>query len=176
MNSFSNPVIWFTGMSGSGKTTLALVLKEFLLLKRQKVYILDGDDIRNKYGNRLGFGYEDVLENNIRIANLCNQYRKEYDVIIVPVISPYGGIRSHVRKILEPNFHLVYLRADIASLRIRDTKGLYLSADKGLINDLIGYSRHNPYEEPNDAELIIDTGIDSDKDKSISYLIDYFYQ
>ena len=53
---------------------------------------------------------------------------------------------------------LEYLKSDIESLRSRDTKGLYLATDKGLINNLIGYSKINPYDEPNNAEVVIETG------------------
>ena len=49
----------------------------------------------------------------------------------------------------------------IAILKIQ-TIGLYSASDKGLINDLIndliGYSDINPYDEPNNAELTIETG------------------
>ncbi|SVE45322.1 uncharacterized protein METZ01_LOCUS498176, partial [marine metagenome] len=95
---------------------------------------------------------------NLRIAHMCQKLRKDFDVIIVPVISPYDDIRKKVRAVLEPNFHLIYLIADIESLKYRDTKGLYSASDKGLINDLIGYSNINPYDEPNNAELTIETG------------------
>ena len=38
------------------------------------------------------------------------------------------------------------------------TKGLYSASDKGLINDFIGYSDINPYDQPNNAELTIESG------------------
>ena len=76
------------------------------------------------------------MKNNLRIASLCNKLRKEYDFILVPVISPYDQVRTQVRLMLEPNFYLVYLKVDIETLKKRDTKGLYSAADKGLISDL----------------------------------------
>jgi adenylylsulfate kinase len=151
-------VIWLTGMSGSGKSTLSSELMLLLLQKNYKVYVLDGDDMRGKDTIKLGYGYKDVMKNNLRVADLCNELRKEYDFIIVPVISPYESIRQKVRSKLEPNFHLVYIKSDIESLRSRDPKGLYLASDKGLINNLIGYSKINPYDEPNNAEVVVETG------------------
>jgi adenylylsulfate kinase-like enzyme len=59
--------------------------------------------------------------------------------------------------LLEPYYHLVYVEADIDSLKKRDTKGLYKAADQGLINNLIGYSEINPYDKPSDADFVINT-------------------
>ena len=161
-------------MSGSGKSTLASYIESFCKKKKFKVYTIDGDEVRDKDEKRLGFGREDVLKNNLRIAELCLDLKgKGFNLVLVPVISPYEEIRNKVRSILEPNLHLVYVKADIGSLKKRDTKGLYAAADKGKINGLIGYSDENPYDEPNDAELIIETDkttIVHSKDKLINYL------
>jgi len=168
-----SPVIWLTGMSGAGKSTLASYLELLFLEKTYKVRVVDGDDIRGKDERKLDFGHKDVMQNNLRIANLCQELRKEYDVIIVPVISPYNDIRMQVRIILEPNFHLVYLKSDIQSLRDRDPKGLYAAADSGIINDLIGYSDMNPYDEPDNAEILIETGNHTHVETSRRQLCDY---
>jgi len=82
-------------------------------------------------------------------------------------------VRLQVRKILEPNFHLVYLNSDIQSLCNRDPKGLYAAADSGEINDLIGYSEVNPYDEPTNAEIMIDTGNNTTLNKSKEKLFSY---
>jgi len=173
MSNEKSPVIWLTGMSGSGKTTLSNDLEKLFLERQYKVYVLDGDDIRERDKEKLGFGHDDVLKNNIRIAHLCQKLRFKYDAIIVPVISPYDDVRMQVRKILEPNFHLVYLNSDIQSLRERDPKGLYAASDNGEISDLIGYSEVNPYDKPQNAEVVIDTGNTTTIDKSIKQLFSY---
>jgi len=160
-------------MSASGKSTLADQLKEHLEQKEYTVSIIDGDSVRDLDDKKLGFGLDDVRINNMRIANLCNKNRKKYDVVIVPVISPYEEIRREVRKILEPNFHLVYLKTDIDSLKDRDPKGLYAAADRGEINDLIGYSTVNPYDEPVHPELVISTSKEISSEESFSTLFNY---
>lgn len=167
------PVIWLSGMSGSGKSTLSLDLKSYFREKQYQVHVLDGDEIRGSDIEKLGFGYEDVLKNNCRIAELCNDLRDKYDAIVVPVISPYNDVRMIVRSMLAPNFHLIYLKSDIDSLRHRDPKGLYAAADNGLITDLIGYSDVNPYDEPQNTELVIETGNDTSIATSRKQLFDY---
>ena len=151
------PIIWFTGMSGSGKSTLSIELKKQLQDKGYSVQIIDGDTVRDNYTSKLGFGRQDVLTNNLNIAQKCLELRNPCDVILVPVISPYQEVRSKVRKLLNPNFHLIYLTTTLDNLKKRDTKGLYALADSGVIKDLIGFSKETPYEAPDDAELTIDT-------------------
>ena len=145
-------------MSGSGKSTLAEYIKNTYQNEGYTVRIIDGDDIRDRDVEKLGFGRKDVEVNNLRIAKLCLESKDNgFDLILVPVISPYDEVRKRTRSLLEPYYHLVYVEADIDSLKKRDTKGLYKAADQGLINDLIGYSEINPYDKPSDADFVINT-------------------
>ena len=56
---------------------------------------------------------------------------------------------------------------------------MYAAADKGLINDLIGYSEINPYDEPNNTEIVIETNatvkIDESKKRIFNYLEEKIY-
>ena len=172
-NSFN--IIWLTGMSGSGKSTLAEYIKDTYQKEGYSVRIIDGDDIRDKDVEKLGFGHKDVEVNNLRIAKLCFELKDSgFDLILVPVISPYEEVRQKIRKILEPNFHLVYLKTDIDLLKSRDTKGLYAAADRGEIKDLVGYSDVNPYDEPINPELIILMSNDQSVNNSFNIIFDYF--
>jgi adenylylsulfate kinase-like enzyme len=145
-------------MSGSGKSTFAEYIKDTYQKEGYSVRIIDGDDIRDRDVEKLGFGRKDVEVNNLRIAKLCLESKDNgFDLILVPVISPYDEVRKRTRSLLEPYYHLVYVEADIDSLKKRDTKGLYKAADQGLINDLIGYSEINPYDKPSDADFVVNT-------------------
>ena len=160
-------------MSGSGKTTLANGIKSTLETQGYNLLILDGDKVRGSYKKKLGFTREDIFKNNIRIAQKCLGARHKHDVIIVPVISPYEKSRAEVRKLLEPNFHLIYLKTNIESLKERDPKGLYSAADSGLIKNLIGYCDSTPYEEPNNCELVINTSKGNSLKKASDKLYKY---
>ena len=48
-------VIWLTGLSGSGKSTVNTILQKMLAKKKVKTIFLDGDSIREIYGNDLNF-------------------------------------------------------------------------------------------------------------------------
>jgi adenylylsulfate kinase len=155
-------IFWCTGMSGAGKTTLASHAKIELKNNDFKVLIIDGDVVRKKYDVQLGFNRADVEKNNLNIVEICQNERGKYDCIIVPIISPIDTVRCSVRKLLSPDFHLIYLYANLASLRGRDPKGLYKKADQGIIKDLIGYSSSNLYDDPKNFDLKIDTSTESD--------------
>lgn len=145
-------------MSGSGKSTLAKYIKDTFQREGYSVSIIDGDDIREKDVDKLGFGRKDVEANNLRIAKLCLESKDSgFDLILVPVISPYDEVRKKTRSLLEPYYHLVYVEANINTLIKRDTKGLYKAANQGLINNLIGYSKINPYENPSEADFVVNT-------------------
>ncbi|MBT5400839.1 adenylyl-sulfate kinase [bacterium] len=167
-------ILWLTGMSGSGKSTLAFYIKKMCKENGYKVKIIDGDDVRDKDEKKLGFGYEDVLRNNLRIAEFCLDLKnKGVEIVIVPVISPYEKVRKKVKDMLSPFLHLIYIKANINSLKERDTKGLYLAADRGEIDNLIGYSDINPYDEPYEPSIIIETDNDISLDKSKKKLFEY---
>ena len=61
-------IVWLTGMSGSGKSTLAEYIKDIYQKENYSVRIIDGDDIRDRDIEKLGFDRKDVEVNNLRIA------------------------------------------------------------------------------------------------------------
>ncbi len=150
-------IIWLTGMSGTGKSFYSkyLVNKFKELNKRTKV--LDGDDIRNNYDAPLGFSKEDINKNNLFIADICKKEYQKYDITIVSVISPYEAIRNTIKDLFGENIYFIYVKADIKSLKYRDTKKLYHKADNNEIRDLIGYSKISKYEEPLNPDIILNT-------------------
>ena len=93
MTENQTPIIWFTGMSGSGKTTLSSAVKQELTAQGLTVCIIDGDTVRESYQQKLGFSRAEVMQNNLHIGSLCQKVRADFDVILVPVISPFALVR-----------------------------------------------------------------------------------
>ena len=50
---------------------------------------------------------------------------------------------------------------------------MYAAADKGVINDLIGYSDINPYDEPDNAEIVVDTSLETSLEVSKNRILSY---
>jgi adenylylsulfate kinase len=154
-------VFWFTGLSGSGKTTVAEAAAGILSRRKDRVKILDGDAVRGKVTRHLGFSPEDIAENNMTIAALCRDYRREYDYIFVPVISPFTRLRAETKAAAGEPFYLVYCSASLEAVEKRDPKGLYRRSQEGKMTGLIGVDKLVPYEAPDNADLVLDTGKDS---------------
>ena len=66
-------------------------------------------------------------------------------------------MRRQVRKLIEQHggFILVHVSTPLEVCEQRDRKGLYAKARAGIIKEFTGIS--DPYEEPTDAEVTIDT-------------------
>jgi len=151
-------VAWFTGLSGSGKTTIAQRAEEILREGGRKVLMLDGDVVRTKLHRHLGFSPEDIRENNRLIVGLCEAAIAEYDLVLVPIISPFRESRAAARSALGRAFVEVYVQATLVEVIRRDPKGLYREAKQGRRSNLIGVSDELPYEPPITPELVLDTG------------------
>ncbi len=148
------PVIWLTGIPGSGKTTLAIDLEKYYKQNSLPVEILDGDEIRKTLSKDLGFSPEDRKEHNRRVIFVAQILSKNGVTTIIPLISPYRETRDFARKEI-PNFVEVWVKTSVDECKKRDPKGLYKKALAGEIKNLTGLQA--PYEEPQNAELILDT-------------------
>ena len=157
-------VIWFTGLSSAGKSTVADGIEALLREDGIRVLILDGDDVRRRYHRHLGFSADDIKTNNRLIVDLCRAHRDRYDVLLVPIISPYVESRLDARRRLSPGFFEIHCTASLETVRQRDVKGLYSKAQNGEIGNLIGVSPETPYQPPASPDLRLHTGHQSPDD------------
>jgi sulfate adenylyltransferase len=150
--------VFFTGLSGAGKSTIANVLLTKLLeAGGRPVTLLDGDIVRKNLSSELGFSKEHRDLNIRRIGFVASEITKNGGIAICAPIAPYEGVRREVRQEVENGggFVLVHVATPLEVCEERDRKGLYAKARAGLIQEFTGIS--DPYEEPKDADLILDT-------------------
>ena len=150
--------IFFTGLSGSGKSTIANALfVKFLEMGGRPVTLLDGDLVRKNLSSELGFSREHRDINIRRIGYVASEITKNGGIAICAPIAPYDAVRKAVRKDIEPygGFILVHVATPIEICEQRDRKGLYAKARAGIVKEFTGVS--DPYEEPADADIVIDT-------------------
>ncbi|HEY1265471.1 MAG TPA: bifunctional sulfate adenylyltransferase/adenylylsulfate kinase [Terriglobales bacterium] len=150
--------IFFTGLSGSGKSTIAnVLLTKFLETGGRPVTILDGDLVRKNLSSELGFSKEHRDINIRRIGYVASEITKNGGIAICAPIAPYDSVRKQVRQMIEPHggFILVHVATPIEVCEQRDRKGLYAKARAGIVKEFTGVS--DPYEEPKDAEVMINT-------------------
>ena len=150
--------IFFSGLSGAGKSTIANVLMtKFLEVGGRPVTMLDGDLVRKHLSSELGFSKEHRDINIRRIGYVASEITKNGGIAICAPIAPYDATRKDVRALIEPvgGFILVHLSTSVDVCERRDRKGLYAKARAGILKEFTGIS--DPYEEPTDAELHINT-------------------
>lgn len=150
--------VFFTGLSGAGKSTIARVLLAKLLeIGERTVTLLDGDIVRKHLSSELGFSREHRDLNIQRIGFVASEITKHGGIAICAPIAPYRATRRKVRRMVEEHggFFEVHVATPLETCESRDRKGLYAKARAGLIKEFTGIS--DPYEAPEQAELIIDT-------------------
>ena len=150
--------MFFTGLSGSGKSTIANALLVKLLENGGRaVTLLDGDLVRKNLSSELGFSKEHRDLNILRIGYVASEITKNGGVAICAPIAPYAATRRAVRSAIEPNggFLEVHVATPLEVCEQRDRKGLYAKARAGIIKEFTGIS--DPYEEPQNPEMRIDT-------------------
>jgi sulfate adenylyltransferase len=158
-------VVFFTGLSGSGKSTLARDLRDALLERGDRtVSLLDGDLVRRLLSAGLSFSREDRDLNIARIGYVAAEVARHGGLAICAPIAPYEAARASVRSMVTSvgDFVLVHVATPLAVCEERDRKGLYAKARAGLIKEFTGIS--DPYQEPADADLVLDTSVVSRRD------------
>lgn len=150
--------LFFTGLSGSGKSTLAQAMMSKLReLGDRSVSLLDGDIVRRHLSSELGFSREHRDLNITRIGFVAAEITHAGGVAICAPIAPYRQTRRKVREMISAvgGFIEVHVATPLEVCEARDRKGLYAKARKGIIKEFTGIS--DPYEVPENAEIVIDT-------------------
>lgn len=146
--------LWFTGLPCSGKSTLADAVAERLREEGLKVERLDADIIRKHLWRELGYSKEDRDENIRRVTYLAKLLTRNGVAVLTAFVSPYRELRAYAREEIG-NFVEVYVKCSVEVCMERDVKGMYKKALAGEIKEFTGVS--DPYEEPLDPELVVDT-------------------
>jgi sulfate adenylyltransferase len=148
--------VWFTGLSGSGKSTTAEILTTLLLEAGRQVTVLDGDVVRTHLSKGLGFSKEDRDTNIRRIGFVAAEIVSHGGVVVCAAVSPYRATRNDVRNMVGSDQYIeVFVDTPLAVCEERDVKGLYAKARRGEITGFTGID--DPYEEPQHAELVLNT-------------------
>ncbi len=144
-----NKVYWLTGLSGAGKTTIGRLWYEKLKEQGIPAVFLDGDELRQVFGDDLGFTEADRRKSAMRNARLCALLARQGLTVVCCTISMFDSVRDWNRENI-PGYFEVYIRASMDTLCRRDQKGLYSKGEK----DVAGI--HFQVEEPKNPDLILE--------------------
>jgi len=145
-------VLWMTGLPCSGKTTIVKELQKDI----PNLAMLDGDELREWFSPK-DFSKAGRDEHNKRVAHLAKLLLKHGVPSAVSLVSPYKENRDNAREIINSGdqFAECYVKCSIEKCEQRDVKGMYAKARRGEIKGFTGID--DPYETPNNPNLLIDT-------------------
>lgn len=146
-------VYWITGLSGAGKTTIGRLFYEKMKDQYLNTVFLDGDTMRNVFGNDLGYSRDDRIKCAMRYARLCAMLQEQELNVICCTISMFSSVREWNRENIR-NYKEIYVKVSMDILKKRDQKGLYSGTTEEKQKEVVGI--HMDIEEPERPDLILE--------------------
>lgn len=141
-------VFWLTGLSGAGKTTVGKLLYKRIKQIKPNVVLLDGDTLRQVFGDDLGYTREDRIKSATRNARISHLLAEQGIDTICCTISMFEDIRKWNRE-NNQNYMEVYLKVPMEVLNQRNQKNLYIEAQ----GELVGVGVR--MEEPENPDIVV---------------------
>ncbi len=114
--------------------------------------MLDGDIIREIFGNDLGFKERDRIRQIRRIQGLARELERQGLVVLVGALYARADLLAWNRENFSTYFE-IYLDASLALVREHDANGLYGKAARGEMASVVGIDI--PWHAPTRADLHI---------------------
>lgn len=150
-------VVWIIGLSGSGKTTLSNLLFDRLKPRLPNLVRLDGDVLREVFGNDVDHTIEGRRKNAARLSHLTKMLADQNIHVIAAVLSIFPEWQEWNRKNIK-DYAQVHLEVSMETLKRRDIKNLYVPAFSGQLKNVVGVDI--PFPKPKDCELVLNNDDD----------------
>ena len=160
-------VYWITGLSGAGKTTIGKCLYSKLKKNKSNVIFLDGDILREVFGDDLGYSRDDRHKSAMRNSRISYMISLQGIDVICCTISMFDDVRNWNRNNIK-NYREVYLKVSDEILIKRNQKGLYESSKE----ELVGFGVDVEY--PKYPDLIINNDGEESPEEIASNIINAF--
>ncbi len=157
-------VYWITGLSGAGKTSIGQKLYSLIKADNPATVFLDGDSLREVYGNLLGHKPEDRKNLATSYSRLCYMLSKQGLTVICATISMFADVRQWSRKNIS-DYVEIYVDVPLDILQQRDQKSLYSRALAGEAENVVGVNED--FEAPENPDIVLV----NDGKKTLSELI-----
>ena len=158
-------VIWITGISGAGKSTIATALVDKYKKVLTNLINIDGDAIRNLYGNDLGYEETHRVIQIKRLQKLCLFLENQNQIIIASALYSNPSLMKWNRENFS-DYYEIYLNVSLELVKKRDPKGIYKKYEIGKEKNIVGIDV--PWHEPEKSNLVINI----DEKKSVNNITD----
>ncbi len=145
-------VIWLTGISGAGKSTLAGLIQGSFKSRLPELVLIDGDEVRELFGNNLGYKEDDRYRQIERIQRIARMLDRQQMVVVVSALYAHPKLLEWNRQNFS-DYYEIYLEAPLDIVAARDPKGLYAKAARGEMPDVVGIDV--PWHAPAASDLHI---------------------
>jgi len=142
-------VYWVTGLAGAGKTTIGSALYDYIKAGNPATVFLDGDTLREAFGNDLGYTLGERRECAMRYSRLCRLLSGQGITVVCCTISMFDAVRMWNRENIH-GYVEVFVRASNNTLVQRNQKGLYSGSEENV------YTIDLEAELPKSPDIIID--------------------
>lgn len=147
-------IVWLIGLSGAGKTTVGTRLAERMRATTPNLVYLDGDLLREVWGDDLSHDLAGRSVNAARLSRLCRMLDRQGIDVVAAVLSIFPRWQQWNREHFSRYFE-VFLDVPLDVVIARDTKGLYRAALDGRASDVVGVDI--PFPRPANPDLVLDS-------------------
>ena len=167
-------MIYMVGRSGSGKTTIANSLLEELQKRGlSHIQMIDGDIIREQFGNIFGYTYEERMKCNCAVRVVVKYLLNNDISVILTQVAAYEEMRTRVREDFKEKYIEIYVKCSYEECAKRDVKGYYKKAQQNKIDNFNG--SNDIFEVPDQSDIIIDTEQDT-VSEAVNKVIDFLQE
>jgi adenylylsulfate kinase len=139
-------------MAGAGKTVVGEALHRRMKTQYPNLVFLDGDVIRQVWGDKVGHTVPERKKNADRICRLCQMLDKQGIHVICSILSIFPESREWNRQNYRKYFE-VFIDVNMDTLIQRDQKGLYSGALAGKIKNVVGIDIE--FAAPTKSDIVI---------------------
>ena len=158
-------------MSASGKTTLSKAISGLIKNAIPNHVLVDGDAVRELYGNDLDYSEASRAIQIDRLRNLARFLANQGQLVVVAALYSHPKLLAANRLTFSDGYFEVYLKADMDLLKKRDKKGLYSSNTLEAIQNVVGVDI--PWNPPENPDYVINSSMQASPEVIAKELIQH---
>ena len=162
-------VFWVTGLSGSGKSFIASELVRLHKKKSIPVISLDGDILREVFGNQFGYTKEERLKAAKQYARLCKMLVEQDINVVCATISLFHEIHVWNRRNIG-GYIEIFISSDLAAIKKIDVKKIYNQSSKNGLKHVMGMDIKPEF--PQKPDFIIENSFNKKVNSPIKNIFD----